>query len=92
VRKILCFWQKHSPNCVFLVLHSPSNISTYKKHMTGGSSVRGKAGPNWVRKVSIVFAPYSIDINKRCCFFLCVYLNVTLFLLISVKLPNIYFR
>jgi hypothetical protein len=35
----------------FFVLHSPYTLSTSKKHMTGESSVRGKVGPNWVRKV-----------------------------------------
>jgi hypothetical protein len=46
---------------IFLALRSPSTLSTSKKHTTGGSDVRGKASPIWVRKVSIVFAPYSID-------------------------------
>jgi hypothetical protein len=45
----------------FFLLHSPSTVSTSKKHMTGGSGVRGKTGSNWVKKFSIVFAPYSID-------------------------------
>jgi hypothetical protein len=30
VRKIIHFWQKRSPNCDFLVLHSPSTLSTSK--------------------------------------------------------------
>jgi hypothetical protein len=30
VTKELRFWQKHSLNCVFLVLHSPSTLSTSK--------------------------------------------------------------
>jgi hypothetical protein len=45
-----CFAERFS-KLRFFVLHSPSTLSTSKKHMTGGSSVRGKAGPNWVRKV-----------------------------------------
>jgi hypothetical protein len=28
--KKIHFWQKHSPNCDFLVLHSPSTLSTSK--------------------------------------------------------------
>jgi hypothetical protein len=51
VTKELRFWQKCSLNCDFLVLHSPLTLSTPKKHMTGGSCVRGKVGPIWVRKV-----------------------------------------
>jgi hypothetical protein len=30
VRKVIRFWQKHSPNCDFLVLHSPSTLCTSK--------------------------------------------------------------
>jgi hypothetical protein len=33
----------------FLVLHSPSSLSTSK--MTGGPDVRGKVSPIWVGKV-----------------------------------------
>jgi hypothetical protein len=47
VRKISRFWQKRSPNCDFY------SCSTFwsSRNLTGGSGVRGKAGPNWVRKV-----------------------------------------
>jgi hypothetical protein len=51
VRKTIRVWEKHSPNCDFLLLHSPSTLSTSINNMTGGSSVRGKADPIWVRKV-----------------------------------------
>jgi hypothetical protein len=30
------FWQKHSPNCDFLVLHSPSTLSTSKNILRVG--------------------------------------------------------
>jgi hypothetical protein len=39
VRKIIRFWQKRSQNCDFLVFHSPSTLSTQKKH-TGRSGTR----------------------------------------------------
>jgi hypothetical protein len=61
VRKKIRFWQKRSPNCDFLVLHSPSTLSTYKNIWRLGSSW----GVRWARfgweKFSIVFTPYSID-------------------------------
>jgi hypothetical protein len=58
VTKELRFWQKRSPNCDFLVLHSPSTLST--------SINKWRVGPVWgVRrtrfgweKFSIVFAHY----------------------------------
>jgi hypothetical protein len=47
VRKKLRFWQKHFSNCDFY------GRSTFLSscNLTGGSDVRGKAGPNWVRKI-----------------------------------------
>jgi hypothetical protein len=41
VRKTLCFWQKCSPNCD---LYSRSTFLSLRS-LTGGSGVRGKAGP-----------------------------------------------
>jgi hypothetical protein len=61
VRNFFRFWHKRSQNCDFMVLHSPSTLST--------SKIIWQVGPAWgVRrtrfgweKFSIVFAPYSID-------------------------------
>jgi hypothetical protein len=41
------FWQKRSPNCDFY------GRSTFlsSRNLTSGSGVRGKVGPNWMRKV-----------------------------------------
>jgi hypothetical protein len=57
-----CFWQKRSPNCNFLVLHSPSTLSTSKNMRRVGPAwgVR-RAWFGW-EKFSIVFTPYSIDL------------------------------
>jgi hypothetical protein len=58
--KKLAFWQKRSPNCDFLVLRSPSTLSTSKNVWRVGPVW----GARWVRfgwgKFSIVFTPYSI--------------------------------
>jgi hypothetical protein len=47
VRKIIHFGQKRSPSCD---LYGRSTFLVVMQH-DGGSGVRGKAGPNWVRKV-----------------------------------------
>jgi hypothetical protein len=67
VRKTLHFWQKRSPNCDFLVLHSPSALSSFKKIWRVGSAwgVR-RVWFGW-EKFSIVFTPYSIDYSKNLC-------------------------
>jgi hypothetical protein len=61
VTKEITFWQKHSPNCDFSVLHSPSTLSTSKNIWWVGPTwgVR-RARFGW-EKFSIVFAPHSID-------------------------------
>jgi hypothetical protein len=43
VRKTIRFWQKRSPNCDFLVLHTFHPIH-FQKHMTGGSAREGYGG------------------------------------------------
>jgi hypothetical protein len=61
VTKELRSWQKHSPNYNFLVLHSPSTLSTSKNIWRVGPAWGVRR--TWFRweKFSIVFAPYSID-------------------------------
>jgi hypothetical protein len=65
VTKTNCFWQKRSPNCDFLVLHSPSTLSTSKNMWRVGPAW----GVRWTRigweKFSIVFTPYSIDTSRN---------------------------
>jgi hypothetical protein len=52
--KTLRFWEKDSPNCYFMVLLT----FCFSNDVTGGSGVRGKMDPNWVRN----FLDYSIFI------------------------------
>jgi hypothetical protein len=49
--EIFCFFGTNALQIAILVLHSPSTLSTSKKHMAGDSSLRGKVGPIWVRKI-----------------------------------------
>jgi hypothetical protein len=46
-----CFAETLSKLRFFLYFIALTPCHFQKKHMTGGSSVRGKTGPNWVRKV-----------------------------------------
>jgi hypothetical protein len=60
VRKVIRFWQKHSPNCNFY--GRSSFLSSH--NLTGGSGVRGKASRIGWEKFSISFSPCSIDIAR----------------------------